>query len=199
MPAGRRGKGAEVERSAAQLEESRKRAVILAEEMRSAVAPVRIEAGVIVARQGDRGRRFYFVESGALDVVVTSEDGLRLPIARLGPGSHFAFWRDVAPRRCARLTGRSSSESVPGVIIRRAGWSFRRANTVPCLPPGVPGGRKGIPLRRGPSVASSDVWPPLRIGSGMRHGQPRLGQHSPVQAKERGILVIVILRPTGQQ
>ena len=78
-----------MERTTAQLEESRKRAVLLAEEMRSAVAPVRIEVGGIVARQGERGRRFYFVDSGALDVVVTSENGLRLPIARLGPGSHF--------------------------------------------------------------------------------------------------------------
>ncbi len=76
-------------RNAAMDERLRDGAALLAGEMRSALAPMRIEAGETVIRQGDEGQRFYFVESGALDVVVTSEDGLRLPVARLGPGTHF--------------------------------------------------------------------------------------------------------------
>lgn len=69
--------------------EPRRGAVLLAEALRAALTPLRVEAGETVVRQGDVGRGFYFVESGALDVVVTSEGGLRLPVARLGPGSHF--------------------------------------------------------------------------------------------------------------
>jgi transcriptional regulator with AAA-type ATPase domain/polyferredoxin len=64
-------------------------AALLAEEMRSTLAPVRVEAGETVVRQGDEGRGFYLVESGVLDVVVTCEEDVRLPVARLGPGSHF--------------------------------------------------------------------------------------------------------------
>ncbi len=70
-------------------ERSERGAALLAEEMRAAVAPVCVEAGDIVAHQGEKGRRFYLVDAGALDVVITSEEGLRLPVARLGPGSHF--------------------------------------------------------------------------------------------------------------
>lgn len=70
-------------------ETAQRGAALLAASLRGAVAPVRVEAGETVVRQGDPGRRFYFVESGALDVVVTSDMGLRLPVARLGPGSHF--------------------------------------------------------------------------------------------------------------
>ena len=40
-------------------------------------------------KHGDAGRALYVVESGGLDVVVTAEEGLRLPVARLGPGNHF--------------------------------------------------------------------------------------------------------------
>src|SRR3990172_5125913 len=61
----------------------------LGDALRAAVTPFKVEPGEIVVRQGEVGKRFYFVESGALDVVVTSEEGIRLPIARLGPGSHF--------------------------------------------------------------------------------------------------------------
>lgn len=70
-------------------EANTERAVLLAKEMRATLTPVEVEAGETVVRQGDKGRGFYLVESGGLDVVVTSEDGLRLPVARLGPGSHF--------------------------------------------------------------------------------------------------------------
>ncbi len=70
-------------------ERSRRGAVLLAEEMRATLSPMEVDAGETVVRQGDKGRGFYIVESGGLDVVVTSEEGLRLPIARLGPGSHF--------------------------------------------------------------------------------------------------------------
>ncbi len=68
---------------------SRSGTALLAKEMRSAFTPVRVEAGETVVHQGDEGRRFYFVELGALDVVVECEEGIRLPVARLGPGSHF--------------------------------------------------------------------------------------------------------------
>lgn len=57
--------------------------------VRGAVDPIRVGAGELVVRQGDEGRRLYVVESGALDVVVTAGEGLRLPVARLGPGDHF--------------------------------------------------------------------------------------------------------------
>ena len=72
-----------------QSERSQRGAALLAEQMQAAVAPMRVGAGEVVAHQGDEGRCFYLVGSGALDVVVESEEGLRLPIARLGPGSHF--------------------------------------------------------------------------------------------------------------
>ncbi len=61
----------------------------LGDEMRSAATLVKVKAGETVVYQGDEGRGLFFVESGSLDVVVTAEDGLRLPVARLGPGSHF--------------------------------------------------------------------------------------------------------------
>ncbi len=61
----------------------------LAKALRDAVPPVTVGAGETVVRQGDEGRELYLVHSGALDVVVTAEEGLRLPVARLGPGSHF--------------------------------------------------------------------------------------------------------------
>ena len=70
-------------------ERSQRGAVLLAEEMRATAAPARVEAGAVVAWQGEEGRKFCLVESGALDVVIASEEGLRLPVARLGPGSHF--------------------------------------------------------------------------------------------------------------
>jgi transcriptional regulator with AAA-type ATPase domain len=57
--------------------------------MRASASPVEVQAGDVVARQGEAECGFHFVEAGALDVVVTSADGLRLPVARLGPGSHF--------------------------------------------------------------------------------------------------------------
>jgi CRP-like cAMP-binding protein len=57
--------------------------------MRATLTRTDVAAGETVVRQGDEGRRFYLVEAGALDVILTSEDGLRLPVARLGPGSHF--------------------------------------------------------------------------------------------------------------
>ncbi len=57
--------------------------------VKTAVAPVRVPAGEVVVRQGDEGRCLYLVDAGALDVVVTTEDGVRLPVARLGAGSHF--------------------------------------------------------------------------------------------------------------
>src|SRR5574340_537087 len=46
-------------------------------------------AGEVVAHQGEEGRCLYLVSSGALDVIVASEEGFRVPVARLGPGSHF--------------------------------------------------------------------------------------------------------------
>lgn len=61
----------------------------LAAAVRSAVAPFRVAAGEVVVRQGDEGRHLYLVDEGALDVVITTEEGVRLPVARLGPGSHF--------------------------------------------------------------------------------------------------------------
>jgi transcriptional regulator with AAA-type ATPase domain/polyferredoxin len=61
----------------------------LADSLRAAVTPLTVEEGETIVRQGAAGERFYYIESGALDVVVTSEDGLRLPVARLGPGAHF--------------------------------------------------------------------------------------------------------------
>jgi transcriptional regulator with AAA-type ATPase domain/polyferredoxin len=61
----------------------------LAEAVRQAVPPTQVAAGETVVRQGDEGRKLYLVHSGALDVVVTAEEGLRLPVARLGPGTHF--------------------------------------------------------------------------------------------------------------
>ncbi len=70
-------------------EGSRKGEVALAEAMRATLTRTDVAAGETVVRQGDEGRRFYLVEAGALDVILTSEDGLRLPVARLGPGSHF--------------------------------------------------------------------------------------------------------------
>ena len=68
---------------------SRRGAVLLADVMRGTFASIRADAGDILARQGQEARAFYFVESGVLDVVITSDEGLRLPVARLGPGSHF--------------------------------------------------------------------------------------------------------------
>lgn len=70
-------------------EGSRKGEVALTEAMRATLARTDVAAGETVVRQGDEGRRFYLVEAGALDVILTSEEGLRLPVARLGPGSHF--------------------------------------------------------------------------------------------------------------
>lgn len=61
---------------------------LLAAEMRAVAARAEIPTGEIVARQGEAGGRFHFIAAGALDVIVTSADGLRLPVARLGPGSH---------------------------------------------------------------------------------------------------------------
>ena len=57
--------------------------------VRGAIEPLHVGAGELVVRQGDEGKRLYVVEAGALDVVVTGEEGARLPVARLGPGSHF--------------------------------------------------------------------------------------------------------------
>ncbi len=72
-----------------QTERSRRGTALLAEEMRATIAPVEVAAGEVVAHQGDEGKHFYLIASGALDVVVESEEGSRLPVARLGPGSHF--------------------------------------------------------------------------------------------------------------
>lgn len=57
--------------------------------VKSAVPPIRVPAGEVVVRQGDEGQHLYLVDQGALDVVVTTEGGVRLPVARLGSGSHF--------------------------------------------------------------------------------------------------------------
>ena len=46
-------------------------------------------AGDTVLGQGDPGAALYVVESGALDVVVEADEGLRLPVVRLGPRAHF--------------------------------------------------------------------------------------------------------------
>ncbi len=78
-----------MKRSSTKDARSRRAAVLLADVMRGTFAPIRADAGDILARQGQEARAFYFVESGVLDVVITSDEGLRLPVAMLGPGSHF--------------------------------------------------------------------------------------------------------------
>lgn len=70
-------------------DESGNGASLLAEVMLATFSPVRVSAGEVLARQGEPGTGFHFLESGALDIVIASEEGLRLPVARLGPGSHF--------------------------------------------------------------------------------------------------------------
>jgi transcriptional regulator with AAA-type ATPase domain/polyferredoxin len=50
---------------------------------------VAVGAGSVIVRQGEAGAAFYVVVSGALDVVVDAGEGVRLPVARLGPGTHF--------------------------------------------------------------------------------------------------------------
>jgi transcriptional regulator with AAA-type ATPase domain/polyferredoxin len=78
-----------MERTDTNTDRSSEGATRLAESLRGALTPLTVEEGELVVQQGAAGERFYYIESGALDVVVTSEDGLRLPVARLGPGAHF--------------------------------------------------------------------------------------------------------------
>jgi transcriptional regulator with AAA-type ATPase domain/polyferredoxin len=78
-----------MKRAGTSAERSSEGATRLADSLRAAIRPLTVEEGEIVVRQGETGVRFYYIESGALDVVVTSEDGVRLPVARLGPGAHF--------------------------------------------------------------------------------------------------------------
>jgi transcriptional regulator with AAA-type ATPase domain/polyferredoxin len=61
----------------------------LQEAVRVFADSVEVEAGTTVVHQGDKGGALYVVESGALEVVVEAEEGVRLPVARLGPGAHF--------------------------------------------------------------------------------------------------------------
>lgn len=68
---------------------SRVRAERFQQAVAAAVPSVAVEAGHTVVRQGDEGRGMYVVASGALDVVITTSEGVRLPVARLGPGTHF--------------------------------------------------------------------------------------------------------------
>ena len=70
-------------------EEEHSASVRLAKAIREAVPPIAVAAGETVVRQGDEGTKLYLVHAGALDVVVAADEGLRLPVARLGPGSHF--------------------------------------------------------------------------------------------------------------
>jgi CRP-like cAMP-binding protein/polyferredoxin len=110
-----------VEPSAAHTERSPAGAALLIAEMRSKVAPVKVAAGETVVRQGDEGRAFYLVESGSLDVIIASEEGLRLPVARLGPGSHFG--------EMSLLTGAPASADVvasePTVLYAATPEEFR--------------------------------------------------------------------------
>jgi transcriptional regulator with AAA-type ATPase domain len=62
---------------------------VLAERARALGLPRHILEGEVVVRQGDPRSDLYFIDAGAMDVVVTTPEGLRVLVARLGPGSHF--------------------------------------------------------------------------------------------------------------
>lgn len=111
-----------MEPDTSQTDVSHRTAALLAAEMRSKVALARIAAGETVVRQGDEGRGFYLVASGSLEVIVASEEGLRLPVARLGPGSHFG--------EMSLLTGTAASADVvasePTVLYSATPEEFRQ-------------------------------------------------------------------------
>jgi MFS family permease len=73
------------------------------EHLAGRLAPLRIEPGTVVVREGDTGDRFYIVAEGELDV---SQEGAPLP--QLGAGDYFgeiALMRDVA--RTATVVART--------------------------------------------------------------------------------------------
>ena len=75
------------------------------EHLASRLAPLRVEAGSIVVREGDAGDRFYIVAEGELDV---TQDGTQ--IAELTPGGYFgeiALLRDVS--RTATVRARTDA------------------------------------------------------------------------------------------
>lgn len=88
--------------------------------LRAAADRVEVEAGQPVTRQDEERRELYLVESGAVDVVVLTAEGVPLPIARLGPGDHFG--------EMSLLTGAPVSADViacePSVLYRVTATEF---------------------------------------------------------------------------
>lgn len=97
-------------------------AMLLNDAMRASLEPVAYAAGETVIRQGEAGERFFVIDTGALDIIVTSEQGVRLPVARLGPGSHFG--------EMSLLAGTAVSADVvasePSVLYAANPEEFRR-------------------------------------------------------------------------
>ncbi|MBM3477532.1 MAG: cyclic nucleotide-binding domain-containing protein, partial [Armatimonadetes bacterium] len=94
----------------------------LREAVKAVAAPIAVEAGQTVVHQGDAGVALYVVGSGALDVVVDAGADVRLPVARLGPGTHFG--------EMSLLTGTPVSADVvacePTVLYAAGEDEFRR-------------------------------------------------------------------------
>lgn len=62
-------------------------------------------AGSIIVEEGDLDARLYLVERGALEVSMTRDDGLRMPLARLGGGECFGEMALLTgEKRLARVT-----------------------------------------------------------------------------------------------
>jgi len=60
-----------------------------AEAIRRLGSPLRVAAGETLFERGDEARRFFWIESGALHVVLASRTGKQLVLRRLGPGEVF--------------------------------------------------------------------------------------------------------------
>jgi len=79
--------------------------------------------GETVVRRGDRGTSFWVVLEGRVEVRLTGEDGVHLPLARLGPGSSFG--------EMALVTGDPVSADVVALagslLLRLPAEGFREA------------------------------------------------------------------------
>jgi len=102
------------------------------EQLARALVPVAVEADEEIVRQGERGDRFYVVDSGTVDVFV---DGAR--VATLGAGDHFgeiALLREVPrtatvrAREAAMLLALERDDFIPAVAGYAA--SLASANAV---------------------------------------------------------------------
>ncbi len=77
--------------------------------------------GKVVIRQGDEGKRFFFIEKGRAAVEVTESSGLTHEAARLGPGDFFgevALLEDVPRTATIRAVDKLEVLSLAGYVFR---------------------------------------------------------------------------------